>query len=104
VTYHGKAVYGGAHTSSGNPLDALGRNVYLDSLRSSGWYRMLGVLARPLGYAFLVRSEWVGTRYRALVVGPNVGVGGDLAPVAEAETDAADEGECPFPPGAYKGA
>ena len=100
VTYHGEAVYGTAHTRSGNPLDALGRNVYLDSLRASGWYRMLGVLTRPRGYAFLVRPEWEGSRYRALIVGPNVA--GDLAPVASAETADA-EGTCPFPPGTYAG-
>jgi hypothetical protein len=100
VTYHGAAVYGSAHTKSGNPLDALGRNVYLDSLRPAGWYRMLGVLTRPRGYAFLVRSEWVGSRYRALIVGPNVA--GDLAPVASAET-ADTAGTCPFPPGTYAG-
>jgi hypothetical protein len=101
VTYHGAAVYGTVHTRSGNPLDALGRNVYLDSLRPSGWYRMLGVLSRPRGYAFLVRPEWQGSRYRALIVGPNVA--GDLAPVASAETMDA-EGTCPFPSGTYAGA
>lgn len=103
VTYHGAAVFGSAHTPSGNPLDALGRNVYLDSLRPSGWYRMLGVLARPRGYAFLVRSEWIGSRYRALVVGPNVS--GDLAPVASAELAVTEQsdGPCPFPPGTYAG-
>jgi hypothetical protein len=101
VSYHDNPVFGSEHTASGNPLDALGRNIYLDSLRPTGWYRMLGVLARPLGYAFLVRDEWVGTRYRALVVGPNSS--GDLAPVASAETPAGEVGTCPFAAGTYKG-
>ncbi len=105
VTYHGAAVYGFAHTRSGNPLDALGRNVYIDSLRPSGWYRMMGVLARPRGYALAIRSGWTGSRYRALVVGPNVA--GDLAPVAAAETPALSamrHDTCPFPPRTYAGA
>ena len=102
VMYHGTAVYGGAHTSAGNPLDALGRNVYLDTLLASGWHRMLGVLSRPLGWAYLVPASSVGTSYRGLVVGPNDG--GDLAPVASAETPAGNTGTCPFPPGTYKGA
>jgi hypothetical protein len=105
VTYHGAAVYGFAHTRSGNPLDALGRNVYIDSLRPSGWYRMMGVLARPRGYALAIRSGWLGSRYRALVIGPNVA--GDLAPVASAETPALSalrRGTCPFPPRTYAGA
>jgi hypothetical protein len=102
VTYHGTAVYGSAHTSAGNPLDALGRNVYLDTLVASGWHRMLGVLSRPLGWAYLVPKGSVGTSYRGLVIGPNDG--GDLAPVASAETPAGTTGTCPFAPGTYKGA
>ena len=105
VTYHGAAVYGSAHTRSGNPLDALGRNVYIDSLRPSGWYRLMGVLARPRGYALAIRNGWSGSRYRARVIGPNVA--GDLAPVASAETPAPSASRhdaCPFPPGAYAGA
>jgi hypothetical protein len=105
VTYHGAPVYGFAHARSGNPLDALGRNIYIDSLRPSGWYRMMGVLARPRGYALAIRSGWTGSRYRALVIGPNMA--GDLAPVASAETPALSalrHESCPFPPGTYAGA
>jgi hypothetical protein len=102
VTYHGKAVYGGAHTAAGNPLDALGRNVYLDALRPAGWYRLLGVLARPKGFALAITGDRSGSRYRALVVGPNVM--GDLAPVASATTPANGQAaSCPFAPGTYAG-
>ncbi|HEY1479199.1 MAG TPA: hypothetical protein VGF46_04185 [Gaiellales bacterium] len=101
VSYHGKVVNGSAHSSTGNPLDALGRNVYLDSDRPTGWYRLLGVLARPLGYALVIKSDWVGSQYRATIIGPNVD--GDLAPVASAVAPATPVGTCPFPPGTYKG-
>jgi hypothetical protein len=102
VTYHGAAVYGSAHTRTGNPLDSLGRNIYIDSLRPSGWYRLMGVLARPRGYALAIRRGWLGSRYRARVIGPNIG--GDLAPVASAMTSALSAlrgNACPFPPGMY---
>jgi hypothetical protein len=102
VTYHGHAVYGGPHTPQGNPLDSLGRNVYLDALRPAGWYRLLGVLARPRGFALAITADRRGSRYRARVVGPNVA--GDLAPVAAAITPLhppADPPPCPFPPGTY---
>jgi hypothetical protein len=104
VTYHGRAAYGGAHTAAGNPLDALGRNIYLDALRPAGWYRLMGVLARPRGFALALTADRAGSRYRALVVGPNVM--GDLAPVASATTPAhapAGSASCPFPPGTYAG-
>lgn len=104
VTYHGQAVYGGPHTPQGNPLDDLGRNVYLDALRPAGWYRMLGVLARPRGFALAITPDRQGSRYRALVVGPNVG--GDLAPIASATTPLqppANPPACPFAPGTYAG-
>lgn len=102
VTYHGTPVFGGAHTVDGNPLDDLGRNVYFDALRPAGWYRMLGVLARPQGFALALRADLDGSRYRARVVGPNVS--GDLAPVASAQTPASANGTCPFSAGAYAGA
>ena len=57
---------------TGSPLDALGRNVYIDVLRAGGWYRIMGVLTRPRGFALLIREPaWRGSRYRALVPGPN---------------------------------
>ena len=33
ATYHGRPFFGGRHTLSGRPLDAFGRNVYIDVLR-----------------------------------------------------------------------
>lgn len=104
ATYHGRAFFGGAHTLSGRPLDAFGRNVYIDSLRSTGWFRIMGVLTRPRGFALLIReSRWRGARYRALVPGPNVE--GDLAPDVTAATAmpaAKTAGACPFATGAYR--
>jgi hypothetical protein len=103
ATYHGTPFYGLKHTIKGNPLDAYGRNVYIDTLRSSGWYRIFGVLTRPRGFALMVsKPEWIGTAYRAVVPGPNLA--GDLAPDATAETVAptrGTKGQCPFPPGTY---
>jgi hypothetical protein len=101
VSYHGAPVYGGPHTTTGNPLDTLGRNVYIDALKPAGWWRIFGVLARPLGFALYLKPQYAGAQYRALVVGPNTG--GDLAPVAVASTAANAGGECPFATGTYKG-
>jgi hypothetical protein len=102
ASYHGAAIYGTGHTASGNPTDALGRNVYLEVSRSGGgWYRMEGVLLRPTGFALYLRmAAWQGARYRALLTGPNVA--GDLAPdvVATAERSAATpDAPCPTPQG-----
>ena len=101
VTYRGDAVYGGATDRFGNPLDRLGRNIYIDALapadyrpHRSGWVRINGVLAqRPKGafcYAFSPKSatnlppslqgnpnvQATGRsskgRYRAAVSGPGV--------------------------------
>ena len=106
ATYHGRAFFGGAHTLSGRPLDAFGRNVYIDVLRPGGWFRIMGVLTRPRGFALLIReSAWRGSRYRALVPGPNID--GDLAPdvMASAPLPApGTAGACPFEVGLYKGA
>jgi hypothetical protein len=106
ATYHGQAFFGGAHTLSGRPLDAFGRNVYIDVLRAGGWYRIMGVLTRPKGFALLIRdSAWRGARYRALVPGPNVD--GDLAPDVTATTALPARGAtstCPFATGVYRNA
>jgi hypothetical protein len=105
ATYHGRPFYGGAHTLSGRPLDALGRNVYIDVLRGSHWFRIMGVLTRPRGFALLIRDPaWRGSRYRALVPGPNID--GDLAPDVTASTPAPSPGvvgACPFATGLYRG-
>ena len=106
ATYHGQAFFGGRHTLSGRPLDAFGRNVYIDVLRGSGWFRIMGVLTRPKGFALLIRkSAWRGARYRALVPGPNLD--GDLAPDVTASAPLPPRnaaGACPFATGAYRNA
>jgi hypothetical protein len=106
ATYHGRPFYGGAHTLSGRPLDGLGRNVYIDALRGKRWFRIMGVLTRPQGFALLIRDPaWRGSRYRALVAGPNIE--GDLAPDVTASTSAPSPGvadACPFATGLYRNA
>jgi hypothetical protein len=106
ATYHGRPFFGGRHTLSGRPLDAFGRNVYIDVLRSSGWFRIMGVLTRPRGFALLIRdTAWRGTLYRALVPGPNVD--GDLAPDVIATAPLPSRGvttACPFATGVYRNA
>jgi len=106
ATYHGRPFFGGRHTLSGRPLDAFGRNVYIDVLRPNGWFRIMGVLTRPRGFALLIRdAAWRGTRYRALVPGPNIN--GDLAPDVTASTPLpalGAPGACPFEIGLYKNA
>ena len=80
-TYLGKPVYGFHSTGGGNPLDAYGRNLYLDTLGSrygSGWRRENSVLAhRGSGvfcYGFYPHggAPGVGSRYRLTVDGPGV--------------------------------
>jgi hypothetical protein len=106
ATYHGQAFFGGAHTLSGRPLDAFGRNVYIDVLRPGGWFRIMGVLTRPRGFALLIReTAWRGSQYRALVPGPNVD--GDLAPDVTATAPMPATGAanaCPFETGLYRNA
>jgi hypothetical protein len=106
ATYHGRPFFGGRHTLSGRPLDALGRNVYIDVLRPGGWFRIMGVLTRPRGFALLIREPaWRGSRYRALVPGPNVD--GDLAPDVTASAPLPAPGTtsaCPFDTGLYRNA
>jgi hypothetical protein len=105
ATYHGKPFFGLRHTISGNPLDDFGRNVYLDVKRPGGWYRIMGVLTHPDGYALLLRTgRWLGPTFRALVVGPNVD--GDLAPDVVATAPMPQRGTadvCPFPQAKYAG-
>ena len=104
ATYHGQPFFGGPHTLSGRPLDAFGRNVYIDVLRSSGWFRIMGVLTRPKGFALLIReTAWRGSLYRALVPGPNVD--GDVAPDVTASAPLPSPGTtsaCPFATGVYR--
>jgi hypothetical protein len=81
-TYRGHPVYGFAATPAGRPLDAFGRNIYVDTFDSAygpGWHRENGFLSH-LGtggfcYGFYPhngRPSGMGERYRATVSGPGV--------------------------------
>jgi hypothetical protein len=81
-TFRGRPVHGFRSTSRGRPVDAYGRNIYVDTLGSRygrGWRRENSFLARrPKGafcYGFYPhgsRPAGKGSRYRATVVGPGV--------------------------------
>jgi hypothetical protein len=81
-TYDGKPVYGFKATSSGNPLDTFGRNVYVDTFDSTygkGWVRENSFLTHTGTGAFCysfnphgAHPSGKGTRYRATVEGPGV--------------------------------
>jgi hypothetical protein len=81
-TYGGLSVFGFRSTSSGQPLDSYGRNIYVDtfdSLYGPGWRRENSFLAhRPRGtfcYGFYphgARPPGIGTEYRATAEGPGV--------------------------------
>jgi len=90
-TYLGRPVYGFASTSTGNPLDRYGRNLYLDTYNSAygpGWRRENSFLSQnPTGtfcYGFFEREPYAGypgrsllvrghgQRYRMTVIGPGV--------------------------------
>jgi hypothetical protein len=82
VEFHGQPVTGTSSTLEGKRLRIY---VYLDCLGcpGAGWKRMLGVAPRADGsFTVLVRAEWRGRRYRASVIGPNVGT--TFAPDAQA--------------------
>jgi len=82
LTYRGAPVFGFRSTRYGVPLDAYGRNVYLDTLGSAygpGWKRENSFLAHnPNGafcYGFYPHSAagtGAGSRYRATAIGPGV--------------------------------
>jgi hypothetical protein len=87
-TYRGKPVHGFRSTSTGVPLDRLGRNIYLDTYNSAygpGWRRENSFLAhKPDGnfcYGFFPHKSYYdksrrpaghGRRYRAMASGPGV--------------------------------
>jgi hypothetical protein len=81
-TYRGGPVYGFRVTRTGSPLDAYGRNLYLDTLDSaygSGWRRENSFLAQhPAGgfcYGFYRHRGNLtgrGRAYRLTVIGPGV--------------------------------
>ena len=82
LTYAGKPVYGFKATPGGNPLDAFGRNVYVDTFDSAygeGWKRENSFLTHTFTGVFCYsfnphgsHPAGKGTRYRATVEGPGV--------------------------------
>lgn len=85
LTYDGVGVYGYSATPHGNPLDAYGRNIYVDTLDSAygkGWHRENSFLTHHRGhtlgdfcYGFYPHGghpSGDGTKYRATVEGPGV--------------------------------
>jgi hypothetical protein len=82
VSFHGTPASGASFTLAGAKPRIY---VYLDCfgcLGRSGWNPMLGVAPRRDGsFAVLLRPTWRGSRYRATVVGKNIG--STLAPDAE---------------------
>jgi hypothetical protein len=81
-TYLGQPVHGFRSTSSGQPLDTFGRNVYVDTLDSAygpGWRRENSFLTHDVtgGFCYgFYPHGWhpagSGTRMRATVIGPGV--------------------------------
>jgi hypothetical protein len=81
-TYLGVPVHGFGATNVGNPTDAFGRNLYVDTLDSrwgSGWWRMQAFLMhRPAGnycvgtYKFGRTVPSMGKEYRGTIMGPGV--------------------------------
>jgi hypothetical protein len=81
-TYRGRPVYGFRSTPTGQPLDAFGRNLYVDTLDSAygtGWKRENSFLTHRGTGAFCysvnphgARPAGNGVRYRATIQGPGV--------------------------------
>ena len=74
-------IYGFGSTRVGEPTDAFGRNIYVDTFDSrygTGWRRENSFLTHPTGgtFCYLVgpNSRGIGTgkKYRASVIGPGV--------------------------------
>jgi len=91
LTYLGRPVHGFGSSTTGNPTDRYGRNVYLDVLNATGygagWRRENSFLAHNPGgnfcYGFYPHKPYAGypsgdrpsgngERYRATVIGPGV--------------------------------
>jgi len=80
----GRATFGGRPVPLTSPTPEgkrLRSYVYLDRLVGSSWQRIGGVATRADGtYRRLIRASELGSRYRAVVTGPNIGT--TLAPDA----------------------
>jgi hypothetical protein len=75
ATFHGQPVAGFSSTPTGTRLRVY---VYLWCLgcpaSPSSWTRLIGVAPAADGsFSVALRPEWMGTRYRATLMGPNVG-------------------------------
>ena len=75
ATFHGQPVSGFSATPSGTRVRVY---VYLWCLgcpaSPSGWMRLVGVAPQGDGtFSVEMRAEWTGTRYRATLMGQNVG-------------------------------
>ncbi len=81
-TYQGRPVHGFRTTSTGQPLDTFGRNLYVDTYDSAygkGWKRENSFLVHKdtgkFCYGFYThgaRPVGAGARYRATIIGPGV--------------------------------
>jgi hypothetical protein len=82
LTYGGVPVFGFHSTSSGQPLDTFGRNIYIDTFDSAygaGWKRENSFLTHGTKGSFCYgfyphgsHPSGAGKQYRASVVGPGV--------------------------------
>jgi hypothetical protein len=82
LNYHGRPVYGFSSTATGQPLDAYGRNVFVDTYDSAygpGWRRENSFLSHNPNGSFCYglyrhgdHPPGNGTQYRATVLGPGV--------------------------------
>ena len=85
ATFQGRPVAGTYRTNAGTPIPLAAQ---LDcfacpAARGRGWHRFNGVRTGAGGnFGSGLRRDWVGRRYRATIVGPNIG--GTLAPDAAA--------------------
>ena len=82
LTHRDSGVFGFKSTRFGVPLDAYGRNIFVDTFNSTygpGWKRENSFLAHPPGGAFCYgfyphgpHPSGTGKKYRATVIGPGV--------------------------------
>ena len=83
LSFHGAPVNGTTFTLEGKHPRIY---VYLDCFAcggKTGWTRTIGAAPKADGsFSVLLRPEWTGSRYRATVLGPNIGT--TLAPDAQA--------------------
>jgi hypothetical protein len=106
-TYGGVGIYGFSSSSSGNPQDSFGRNIYLDTLDSAyggGWKRDNSFLTHRMKGSFCyglfphgAHPTGAGKKYRATAEGPGVApdvmwqgdAPGNYDPAADATANAA---------------